>query len=355
MQPAPGAGGVDRAAATAARRCGRAPPSTPRGAPSTSAPGRTTPCPTACARASHRPAPSSGPTPTASDPDNHLDSHPGHRPGDGPDQVGASTCCPSIPGTWGACSHPGSRRARQPYGPDHDLGSSPNLYTATIDGRVRDVVGSGQKSGRYWALDRDTGEEIWHTDVGPGSRLGGIEWGTAYDGERIYAPIGNIGGTPYTGPDGKQLTFGSWAALDPATGRIQWQTQDPGTYLNAALGSPAMANGVMFGASLSATGNNFYALDAATGRDPLALRRRAPRASPPRPSSTGSSTGEPATTGSTSAPSPARSSTRSVSAAAEQGSSRGRPGPRQGVEAGALRPLDSNMRSNPPGRGELTR
>jgi polyvinyl alcohol dehydrogenase (cytochrome) len=172
---------------------------------------------------------------------------------------------PFDPWNLGCVLTPGWTSCPAPWGPDNDLGASPNLFTTTIGGRDRDVVGSGQKSGTYWALDRETGEELWHTDVGPGSRLGGIEWGTAYDGQRIYAPIANIDGKAYTAPDGTRLTFGSWAALDPATGRLHWQTGDPGTYLNAALASPAVANGVMFGASLSPTGNNFYALDAATG------------------------------------------------------------------------------------------
>jgi polyvinyl alcohol dehydrogenase (cytochrome) len=173
---------------------------------------------------------------------------------------------PFDPWHMGCVLTPGYASCPAPFGPDHDLGSSPNLYTATIGGQSRDVVGSGQKSGSYWALDRETGELLWHTLVGPGSRLGGIEWGTAYDGRRIYAPTANIDGTTYTTPDGTTLTAGSWAALDPATGRIEWQTGDPGAAPNWDLASPAVANGVVFGASLSSPGDNFYALDAASGR-----------------------------------------------------------------------------------------
>jgi polyvinyl alcohol dehydrogenase (cytochrome) len=173
---------------------------------------------------------------------------------------------PFDPWHMGCVLTPGYATCPAPYGPDHDLGSSPNLFRVTIDGRPRDIVGSGQKSGAYWALDRDSGEIVWRRDVGPGSRLGGIEWGTAYDGHRIYAPIANIDGQSYQSPAGAALRAGSWAALDPATGRIQWQTADPGAYPNWVLASPAVANGVVFGASLSATGDNFYALDAASGR-----------------------------------------------------------------------------------------
>ena len=66
--------------------------------------------------------------------------------------------------------------------PDYDLGGAgPNL--------AGKIVGFGQKSGIYWALNPDTGEVVWSTIVGPGSTLGGIEWGTAIDGSRIYAAI----------------------------------------------------------------------------------------------------------------------------------------------------------------------
>jgi polyvinyl alcohol dehydrogenase (cytochrome) len=172
---------------------------------------------------------------------------------------------PYDPWNAGCVIAPGVGNCPAPFGPDADLGASPNLYQATIHGQVHNVVGSGQKAGIYWALDRDTGEEIWHTNVGPGSTLGGIEWGTAFDDQAIYAPIANPYGTAYTAPDGTALTRGSWAALDKATGKIKWQVPNPGTGVNSSLGSPAVANGVMFGSGISATGDTFFALNAATG------------------------------------------------------------------------------------------
>jgi len=41
---------------------------------------------------------------------------------------------------------------------------------------VGNIVGLGQKSGIYWALNPDNGNIVWSTPVGPGSSLGGIEW-----------------------------------------------------------------------------------------------------------------------------------------------------------------------------------
>ena len=49
------------------------------------------------------------------------------------------------------------------------------------------LLGIGQKSGVYRALNPDTGTVVWQTQVGPGSGFGGIEWGTAFDGTSIYS------------------------------------------------------------------------------------------------------------------------------------------------------------------------
>jgi len=54
---------------------------------------------------------------------------------------------------------------------------------------VGNIVGFGQKSGIFWALNPDNGNIVWSTPVGPGASLGGIEWGTATDGQRIYVAI----------------------------------------------------------------------------------------------------------------------------------------------------------------------
>jgi polyvinyl alcohol dehydrogenase (cytochrome) len=144
-------------------------------------------------------------------------------------------------------------------------GSGANVFRARIHGRSRSVVGIGEKSGVYWALDARTGRLLWSTLVGHGDDPGGIQWGTAVDGKRIYAAIGhNRVATPYTLPSGETITGGSWAALDPSSGRILWQTPDPqGASDLAAL---TVANGVLYAGSMAHTGNQMYALSAATGK-----------------------------------------------------------------------------------------
>jgi polyvinyl alcohol dehydrogenase (cytochrome) len=155
----------------------------------------------------------------------------------------------------------------QPIGPDFDFGAGPNLFTTTspVTGGPEQLLGVGQKSGVYWAVDPATGKVVWQTQVGPV----GILYGTATDGRRIYAADGDFFSTPYTlggsGPNaGQTVTGGSWTALDPATGKILWQTPDPQGAIDASFVSAA--NGVVYGGSLAATGTDMYALDASTGK-----------------------------------------------------------------------------------------
>jgi polyvinyl alcohol dehydrogenase (cytochrome) len=150
-------------------------------------------------------------------------------------------------------------------------GSGANVFRMKIDNRWRDVVGIGEKGGVYIVLDAETGAFVWNTLVGPGGDQGGFEWGTAYDGTRIYGSITNQHNIPYqltqngvTG--GPLVTGGSWAALDPDTGKILWQVADPvGAYDLAPITS---ANGVVFASSMDPvrTDDQMYALDGATGK-----------------------------------------------------------------------------------------
>ena len=148
-------------------------------------------------------------------------------------------------------------------GPDYDFSSAPNEITYQTPSGPKTIIGAGQKSGIYYAFDPDTGADLWHTQVGPGSSLGGIEWGSASDGQRIYVAIVNVYGIPYGGGNA-----GSWSALDPATGAILWQKADPNGAID--LGPLAVADGVLYAPSMglgaaAATSPTMFALDAATG------------------------------------------------------------------------------------------
>jgi polyvinyl alcohol dehydrogenase (cytochrome) len=123
-------------------------------------------------------------------------------------------------------------------------------------------VGFGQKSGIYWGLTPSTGDISWSAVVGPGSTLGGIEWGTASDGERIYAAISNSLHDAYKlAKGGDAITWGSWGAVNAQTGKMVWQTADP-TRGAIDPGAMSVANGVVYAGSFSGF---MYALDAKKG------------------------------------------------------------------------------------------
>lgn len=91
------------------------------------------------------------------------------------------------------------------HGPDHDFGQSPILVSLQNGGRALVI---GQKSGVVHALDPDEqGKELWQTRVGKGGPLGGSEWGSAADHNRVYVANSDV----------RFLLDGS-RRLDPAPG-----------------------------------------------------------------------------------------------------------------------------------------
>lgn len=165
-----------------------------------------------------------------------------------------------------ACISSTTQNCPSPAGPDFDFGSGVNMFTVQTPSGSRTILGAGQKSGVYSAFDPDTGRLLWATQVGPGSVVGGIEWGSATDGQRIYVAIGNLNHRSYTlQPSGQTATAGSWSALDPASGKILWQTADPHGAID--IGPMTVANRVVYAPSMAggASDTNMFGLNAATG------------------------------------------------------------------------------------------
>ena len=139
------------------------------------------------------------------------------------------------------CGLPEAARANCPEanGPDFDFGSSPILADLPTG---RSAVIAGQKSGVVHAVDPDRGGTIlWQTRVGKGSALGGVQWGSAFDGHRVYVALSDADPEPaQPGTPGAQPTVfgqpmrlnpqagGGLFALDPATGKIIWTKPHPG-------------------------------------------------------------------------------------------------------------------------------
>lgn len=169
-----------------------------------------------------------------------------------------------------ACISPDRSNCPWEPGPDANFGMSPILVQA---GQGQRLLIAGQKSGVVTAVDPDrNGEIVWQTRIGKGGLLGGIQWGGASDGRRVYVPLSDYGLTvvgrrQYGNPDPK--AGGGIFALDVATGRVLWQTGPPTCPEDRVPCSPAqsaaatLAAGVVFSGAMDGV---LRAYDAETGQ-----------------------------------------------------------------------------------------
>ena len=94
--------------------------------------------------------------------------------------------------------------------------------------------------------------------------LGGGSWGAATDNRRVYTNIANSNGEIFTlKPSTKNTTAGGWMAMDANNGKILWSTANPSN--STSLGPAMVANGVVFGRSVNATGL-VYVMNARIGK-----------------------------------------------------------------------------------------
>ncbi|UCG72853.1 MAG: PQQ-binding-like beta-propeller repeat protein [Chromatiales bacterium] len=105
-------------------------------------------------------------------------------------------------------------------GPDFDFAAGV-MQVSLDDGS--DLLIAGQKSGDVMGIDPDSGETRWRTKVGRGGVQGGVHFGMATDGERIYVPINDMAYPE----DVTRYQFTTEPrpglfALDPATGEELW-------------------------------------------------------------------------------------------------------------------------------------
>jgi polyvinyl alcohol dehydrogenase (cytochrome) len=130
---------------------------------------------------------------------------------------------------WSAqFTYPDVFSAANPTGKDADVGASPNLWTS--DGR--DLVGAGDKGGTYHALDRETGEVVWETELTPGSAFGG-EIGSAAFVDGTLVASSNVGDPETNAPTNVTHLFG----LDPATGEKHWTSEELAGKIFAPVGA----------------------------------------------------------------------------------------------------------------------
>lgn len=160
-----------------------------------------------------------------------------------------NAACQAPPGLDSHCS--------RPEGLDFDFGAPPIL--ATLPSGAKAII-AGAKNGAVYSLDPKTGALNWTQRLGVGGSLGGVHWGMAVDGQRVYAAITDVWVNKL-----ERLSLGDLAsfttairmapveharpglyALDLATGQVLWAIHPKHTYQGTEYDS-------LFSAALSVT------------------------------------------------------------------------------------------------------
>ncbi|MBI3548616.1 MAG: PQQ-binding-like beta-propeller repeat protein [Elusimicrobia bacterium] len=175
-----------------------------------------------------------------------------------------------------SCAMDEGRHCTKPVGEDLDFGASPIL----VEGASRSVLLAGQKSGVVTALDPDAGGAVvWQRRVGKGGRIGGIQWGMAADGAKVYAAVSDAAWS--AGEDGEQALDpsrgGGLFAVSVASGAVAWSAP-PGPCGKRRSCSPAQSSavsavpGVVFSGSMDGHLRAYSAADGAVLWDFDAVR-----------------------------------------------------------------------------------
>ncbi len=173
------------------------------------------------------------------------------------------------------CAIPIPGNCPEAHGADSDFGQPPILVS--LGGGKRALV-IAQKSGMVHAIDPDDkGKILWQTRVGEGGVLGGSQWGSASDGEKVYVAISDIklgGVADAKSPQGFRLVLdpvkgGGLHALDLRSGAIVWSAKAVPCAASRTDCSPAQSAavtaipGVVFSGSVD---GHLRAYSTATGK-----------------------------------------------------------------------------------------
>ena len=163
-------------------------------------------------------------------------------------------------------------RLREVDNDDFAYGAVPNLFTIDVDGAPVDVVGIGNKDGRYTVIDRDGVNQqsgvawddldpsalpYWSTRVVPGGAFGGVLATASVDEGRARVYFTTAPGNNQIEVLNHQSSHGASARLD--TGEIAGTRLAAG---EASFGRTSSVPGVMIvGSTLSATLRAFETLN----------------------------------------------------------------------------------------------
>lgn len=160
----------------------------------------------------------------------------------------------------GCESSPHVNCPRGVLGPDFDIGSSPMLVSLNAG---RDLLVVTSKSGEVFGLDpARQGAIVWRTEVGRGGLLGGVEWGGASDGTRLYVTVSDH--IPV-----RQPPMPGVSALSPTTGALIWRTPAPAPGCawsgapcsNSQVSAPVAIPGIVFAGSFDGHVRAYSSID----------------------------------------------------------------------------------------------
>lgn len=128
----------------------------------------------------------------------------------------------------------------QQIGGDTDIGNTPTLFSAAVNGVTHQMIGVAAKNGYYYALDRTdlSAGPLWEDSLATGGECPQCGDGSispsSWDGTTLYAAAGN------TTINGVACTS-TVSAINPATGAYLWrQCLTTGPILGAVLTSPGL-------------------------------------------------------------------------------------------------------------------
>jgi polyvinyl alcohol dehydrogenase (cytochrome) len=162
-----------------------------------------------------------------------------------------------------SCVMPGPKNCPDAGGQDSDFGASPILLSRSGGRRILLVA---QKSGAVYGIDPDQeGKPLWKAQLGKGGMLGGVEWGPATDGKRLYVAISD---ESFTAQGLDPAKGGGLYALSLDTGKQVWMAE-PSPCDSRQPCSPAQTSavtaipGVVFSGALN---GHLRAFSSAEGR-----------------------------------------------------------------------------------------
>lgn len=171
---------------------------------------------------------------------------------------------------------------------DSDFGASPMLFSATIGGVNRQLVGAVNKNGVYYALDRTNlaAGPVWSYTAEAAALAQAEGSNTACEN------VNTISSSAWAGPGSPVIVaglaqsgsscIGTLAALNPSTGQVEWRTPLQGDIEGAVTEVPGIV--------AAGAGPTVNLLSSATGK--VLFSYTEPKKSPPKGVGFGAPTGE---------------------------------------------------------------